>query len=114
MQCIGLSLSFQNSDLGSRLRCVCCALRMCCPFRTEYYTKVSKGWGQMPAVFIIYDMFSLAVAVTDSRRSLLHFLVRVCAVLGGVFAVTGEFAIKPNLIQQTTVLSCCHAANSGQ
>ena len=54
----------------------------------EYYTKVSKGRGQMPAIFIIYDMFSLAVAVTDSRRSLAHFLVRVCAVLGGVFAVS--------------------------
>ena len=57
-------------------------------YDAEYYTKVSKGRGQMPAVFIIYDMFSLAVAVTDSRRSLAHFLVRVCAVLGGVFAVS--------------------------
>lgn len=56
---------------------------------TEYYTKVSKGRGQMPAVFLIYDLFSLTVTVTDSRRSLAHFLVRVCAVLGGVFAVTG-------------------------
>lgn len=63
----------------------------CCRAGAEYYTKVSKGRGQMPAVFIIYDMFSLAVAVADSRRSLAHFLVRVCAVLGGVFAVTGGY-----------------------
>ena len=67
-------------------------------YDAEYYTKVSKGRGQMPAVFIIYDMFSLAVAVTDSRRSLAHFLVRVCAVLGGVFAVS-RASISPSSVQ---------------
>ncbi len=43
----------------------------------------------MPAVFLIYDLYPISIAISDSRRSIAHFLVRVCAVLGGVFAVTG-------------------------
>lgn len=54
----------------------------------EYYSPISKGHGQMPAVFLIYDLSPITVTVTDQRRSVFHFLVRICAVVGGVFAVS--------------------------
>jgi len=55
----------------------------------EYYSPIPKGRGQMPAVFLIYDLSPITVTVEDVRQSLLHFLVRVCAVVGGVLTLCG-------------------------
>ncbi len=56
---------------------------------TEYWSRISKGRMQMPAVFFVFDLAAIHMTVRDSRN-FLHFLVRICAVIGGVFAVTGE------------------------
>jgi hypothetical protein len=45
---------------------------------------------QMPAVFFVFDLAPIHITIRDSRN-FLHFLVRICAVIGGVFAVTGGF-----------------------
>ncbi|KAK9834322.1 hypothetical protein WJX81_007031 [Elliptochloris bilobata] len=56
---------------------------------TEYYTPVHKGDTHMPAVWFVYDISPISVSIARTRRSLAHLLVRCCAVVGGVFAVTG-------------------------
>ena len=56
---------------------------------TEYDTPVHKGEMQMPAVWFIYDISPITATITESTRSFAHLLVRICAVVGGVFAVTG-------------------------
>lgn len=58
---------------------------------TEYDTVVHKGEMQMPSVWFVYDMSPIAVSMTQTRKSIGHLLTRICAVIGGVFAVTGTY-----------------------
>lgn len=55
----------------------------------EYFSPIPKGRGDMPAVFFMYDLSPIAVNISDTRPSLVHFVVRVCAVIGGVVRLTG-------------------------
>ena len=57
---------------------------------TEYYSPVHKGEVQLPAIYFLYDLSPIMVLVKDSQDGLAHLLVRICAVVGGVFAVTGK------------------------
>ena len=56
---------------------------------TEYYSPVHKGEVQLPAIYFLYDLSPIVVAIKDARASFAHLLVRLCAVIGGVFAITG-------------------------
>ena len=56
---------------------------------TEYYSQVHKGEVQLPAIYFLYDLSPIMVVVKDNQGGLAHLLVRICAVVGGVFAVTG-------------------------
>ncbi|KAK9808959.1 hypothetical protein WJX72_007060 [[Myrmecia] bisecta] len=56
---------------------------------TEYYSALHKGEMQLPAVWFMYDFSPITVTISEKRRSFLHLLTRLCAVVGGVFAVTG-------------------------
>eukprot|EP00887_Chlorella_sp_A99_P002325 scaffold10.g2325.t1 len=64
---------------------------------TDYYTLWGRrrhthqysGEEQPPAVFLLYDLSPIMVVIRESRPGLLHLLVRICAVVGGAFAVTG-------------------------
>ena len=42
----------------------------------------------LPGVFFIYDMSPFVVHRTEESQSFFHFLVRMCAVVGGVFTVS--------------------------
>ncbi|KAK1277089.1 Protein disulfide-isomerase 5-4 [Acorus gramineus] len=56
---------------------------------TEYFVQIresDKGW---PAVYFLYDLSPITVTIKEERRSFLHFITRLCAVLGGTFALTG-------------------------
>ena len=66
---------------------------------TEYDNVVHKGQMQMPSVLFIYDLSPISVTITETRTSFAHLLVRVCAVVGGVFAVTGMPLCWPTLVQ---------------
>lgn len=57
---------------------------------TEYYSPVHKGEVQLPAIYFMYDLSPIMVAIKDARASFAHLLVRLCAVVGGVFAITGK------------------------
>jgi hypothetical protein len=38
----------------------------------------------------LYDLSPITVTIKEERRSFLHFITRLCAVLGGTFALTGN------------------------
>lgn len=44
---------------------------------------------QMPSLYIRYDFSPVTVRYIETRESLSHFLVQICAVVGGLFTVAG-------------------------
>lgn len=40
----------------------------------------------MPAVYFRYDLSPITVQFTKRRQPFLHFLVQLCAIIGGVFS----------------------------
>lgn len=49
-------------------------------------------WMDFPlnaAVYFLYDLSPITVTIREERRNFLHFITRLCAVLGGTFALTG-------------------------
>ncbi|CAH9100885.1 unnamed protein product [Cuscuta epithymum] len=73
---------------------------------TEYYSPIHDFDRSWPAVYFLYDLSPITVTIKEERRSFLHFITRLCAVLGGTFALTGmldrwmyrfvEAVTKPN------------------
>ena len=51
----------------------------------SYHSHLSWNAG----VFFMYDLSPMMVQLTETRRSLTHFLTGVCAIVGGVFTVAG-------------------------
>ncbi|KAM7251126.1 hypothetical protein ACFE04_023009 [Oxalis oulophora] len=56
---------------------------------TEYFSPMNEFDRTWPAVYFLYDLSPITVTIREERRSFLHFITRLCAVLGGTFAVTG-------------------------
>jgi hypothetical protein len=49
----------------------------------------TTGAGMQPGVAIKYDFSPIQVNVREKRRTFLQFVTGVCAILGGVFALSG-------------------------
>lgn len=43
----------------------------------------------LPGVFVLYEFSPMAVQYTENRRSFMHFLTGLCAIVGGIFTVAG-------------------------
>ncbi|KAI4307371.1 hypothetical protein L6164_030570 [Bauhinia variegata] len=57
---------------------------------TEHFKSGEVGRLQsLPGVFFFYDLSPIKVTFTEEHNSFLHFLTNVCAIVGGVFAVSG-------------------------
>lgn len=59
---------------------------------TYQYTANSNNYqdgSSLPSAVFSYDMSPMQVLVTRERKSLASFLTQLCAILGGVFTVTG-------------------------
>ncbi|XP_042501692.1 endoplasmic reticulum-Golgi intermediate compartment protein 3-like [Macadamia integrifolia] len=56
---------------------------------TEYFVPMHEFDRMWPAVYFLYDLSPITVTIREEQRSFLHFITRLCAVLGGTFAVTG-------------------------
>ncbi|XP_026383284.1 endoplasmic reticulum-Golgi intermediate compartment protein 3-like [Papaver somniferum] len=56
---------------------------------TEYFSQINEQDRNWPAVYFLYDLSPITVTIREERRSFLHFITRLCAVLGGTFALTG-------------------------
>lgn len=60
-------------------------------FSVTEHVKTSEA-GQLqslPGVFFFYDLSPIKVTFTEEHISFLHFLTNVCAIVGGVFTVSG-------------------------
>ncbi|KAK4342441.1 hypothetical protein RND71_038257 [Anisodus tanguticus] len=51
---------------------------------TEYFSPINEFERTWPAV-----LSPITVTIREERRNFLHFIIRLCAVLGGTFALTG-------------------------
>lgn len=49
----------------------------------------AAGGRSLPGVFFFYDLSPIKVHIQEQRASFLHFLTNVCAIVGGIFAVSG-------------------------
>ncbi|KAJ6700250.1 ENDOPLASMIC RETICULUM-GOLGI INTERMEDIATE COMPARTMENT PROTEIN [Salix purpurea] len=56
---------------------------------TEYFSPMTDFDRTWPAVYFLYDLSPITVTIKEERRGFLHFITRLCAVLGGTFALTG-------------------------
>ncbi|OVA07804.1 Endoplasmic reticulum vesicle transporter [Macleaya cordata] len=59
---------------------------------TEYFVPINEHDRNWPAVYFLYDLSPITVTIKEERRSFLHFITRLCAVLGGTFALTGSYS----------------------
>lgn len=66
---------------------------------TEYYIPNNSDRHIIPALDFIYDISPIIVSIKEKKLCLTHFVVRLCAVVGGVFATTGIHQLSgPNLL----------------
>lgn len=49
----------------------------------------SKGSHGVSGIFFKFDMNALSVEIVEQRKSFLQFLIRLCGVIGGIFATSG-------------------------
>lgn len=57
---------------------------------TEHFREARPGYGQqLPGLFIFHDLSPIKVGFEEERPSFLGFLTSVCAIVGGVFTVSG-------------------------
>ncbi|KAI3978513.1 hypothetical protein MKX01_015688 [Papaver californicum] len=57
---------------------------------TEHFRGAEFGQSRsVPGVFFFYDLSPIKVTFTEGHVSFLHFLTNVCAIVGGVFTVSG-------------------------
>jgi hypothetical protein len=57
---------------------------------TDHFKQVDAAAGQhLPGVFFFYDLSPIKVELKEKRHSILHFLTSVCALVGGLFTVSG-------------------------
>ncbi|XP_075640947.1 uncharacterized protein LOC142612693 isoform X2 [Castanea sativa] len=57
---------------------------------TEHFRNAEIGHLQsLPGVFFFYDLSPIKVTYKEEHTSFLHFLTNVCAIIGGVFTVSG-------------------------
>ncbi|KAH9611460.1 hypothetical protein KSS87_009110 [Heliosperma pusillum] len=57
---------------------------------TEHFKSASAGhFSSLPGVFFFYDLSPIKVTFKEEHVSFLHFLTNVCAIVGGVFTVSG-------------------------
>lgn len=57
---------------------------------TEHFRTIEFGTARaLPGVFFFYDLSPIKVNFDQTKTSFLHFLTNVCAIVGGVFTVSG-------------------------
>ncbi|CAI7852031.1 unnamed protein product, partial [Closterium sp. NIES-53] len=57
---------------------------------TEHFRPApSHDQQSLPGVFFFYDLSPIKVQYSERYTSFLHFLTNVCAIVGGIFTVTG-------------------------
>jgi hypothetical protein len=68
------------------------------------------GKYRLPAIYFRYEFSPITVKFTEKRKSFSHFLVQICAIVGGVFTVLGLV----NSILHSTLKTVLKKANMGK
>ncbi|KAK9154462.1 hypothetical protein Sjap_001942 [Stephania japonica] len=55
---------------------------------TEHF-RAADGHPLPPGIFFFYDFSPIKVTFNEEKSSLLHFLTNICAIIGGIFTVSG-------------------------
>jgi hypothetical protein len=58
---------------------------------SEYSIPLPTEGGQNPAIDLMYDMSPVVVTINTAPPSILHYVVRISAIIGGVFTLAGEY-----------------------
>jgi len=53
----------------------------------NHHVELTDTPNGVPGMFVLYDMSPITVRYTESRKSFLHFLTNVCAIIGGVITI---------------------------
>ena len=58
---------------------------------TKHQRPVRQLTGEhgLPGLFVLYELSPMLIQYSEKRRSFMHFLTGVCAIVGGVFTVAG-------------------------
>lgn len=70
----------------------------------------NRGGQLIPGLFLSYDLSPIHIEVEESRRSFLHFLVQLCAIVGGVFTVASMLST----LMDDVVLKAVRKRQSGK
>lgn len=55
----------------------------------ERAVTMDRGGSGVPGIFFKYDLSSVVVKIRQERQPFLQFLIRLCGIIGGVFATSG-------------------------
>ncbi|KAG5128929.1 hypothetical protein JHK84_035326 [Glycine max] len=80
---------------------------------SEYYSPINQFDRTWPAVYFLYDLSPITVTIKEERRSFLHFITRLCAVLGGTFAVTELHTLQSHTSSSLHFSNSDHAIGVG-
>jgi len=58
----------------------------------------SEGSHGVPGIFVKYDLSSLRVHIRENHQPFWQLLVRLCGIVGGIFATSGKQSIVLNVI----------------
>lgn len=56
---------------------------------TKIINSASAFTGQLPGVFVNYELSAIMVKYVERSKSLTHFLTSCCAIIGGLFTIAG-------------------------
>ncbi|CAA7392996.1 unnamed protein product [Spirodela intermedia] len=56
---------------------------------TEHVREADDFSQQVPGIFFYYDFSPIKVIFTEENASILHFLTNLCAIIGGIFTISG-------------------------
>jgi hypothetical protein len=64
----------------------------------------------LPAVYFRFDMSPVTVKFWQYKDNFLHFLIQICAIIGGIFSVTGII----DALVHKSVVAILRKANMGK
>jgi hypothetical protein len=64
----------------------------------------------LPAVYFRFDMSPITVKYQQYKENFLHFLIQICAIIGGIFTVTGII----DALVHKSVVAILKKANMGK
>ena len=76
---------------------------------TSNSNEVNSGMN-LPCVYFRYDMSPVTVKFWQYKDNFLHFLIQICAIIGGIFSVTGII----DALVHKSVVAILRKANMGK